>query len=107
MVAIPIGAAVVALVAGWTLADHYLPRLADDRVGRLAFRVVCVLLAIALAYVVVQVYYTVEALRQGHGQYGTDGQWVAGCIVTTLSDLGPILGFAAAVYLLAPSRSEG
>ena len=87
---------------------RWLPDVGDGRVAGLAFLLICGLLGIVVALVAVHVY---EIVRQLHnaaalGLAGEKPDVVANGITTTLSQIGPVLGIAAAVYLLAPAPDE-
>jgi uncharacterized membrane protein YhaH (DUF805 family) len=82
-----------------------LPALADDRVGRLSFWSVCLLLGIAVALVAMNVYEIVRAIDRVTTNLGGVGKSdvLATGLSSILQQAGPVLGLAAAVYLLAPS----
>jgi hypothetical protein len=105
---VPILIFLVAFAVGSVVPARWLPDLAHGSVGGLALMVVCGLLGIALALVAVHVYELVRQLDQA-GPLGLNDQkpdTVANAILTTLRDVGPILGLAAATYLLAPAPDE-
>ena len=101
--AVPILIFVIALAAGVLLAARWLPGLGTSRIGTGAFWVTCGLAAIALSLAAVHVYEIVRLLNStivgGLGNAKPD--IVATGIIETLRDVGPILGLAAVVYLLA------
>jgi hypothetical protein len=104
IVGVPALIVVVALGGGIVASTRVLPRLADDRVGRLSFWTVCLLLGIAVALVALDVYGTVRAIDRVGGIGGTaKSDVLASGLSTILDHVGPVLGVAAAVYLLAPS----
>jgi hypothetical protein len=106
VVGIPILIFVVAFGVGFVVPAQWLPDLAGGRVGRLALIVVCGLLGVTVALIALHVYEIVRQLDQ-LGAAGLPGNTkpdvVASGIATMLRDIGPILGLAAAVYLLAPA----
>lgn len=105
---VPLFILLVAFAAGAVLPARWLPDLAPGRVGGLALVVVCALLGITLALVAVHVYELVRQLDQA-GSLDVSAQKpdiVANAILTTLRDIGPILGLAAATFLLAPAPEE-
>ncbi|HXD64449.1 MAG TPA: hypothetical protein VNV17_07530 [Solirubrobacteraceae bacterium] len=107
--AVPILICLVAFVLGTVLTARWLPDLAEGRVAGIALVVTCGLAGMVLALVAVHVY---EIRRQvtGAGSLGVTTakpDIVANGIMTLLRDIGPILGLAAAVYLLAPAPDDG
>jgi hypothetical protein len=98
-----------AFAIGSVLPARRLPDRADGRVAGVALYSVCGLLGIALASVAVHVYELIRQLDQST-QLGLDGQrsdTAANAILATIRDVGPILGLAAAVYLLVPAARPG
>jgi hypothetical protein len=77
----------------------------EGRVGGLAFLVTCGLLGMALALVGVHVYELVRQLNQASSLdlASQKPDTIANALMTTLRDVGPIIGLATAVYLLAPA----
>ena len=106
--AVPILICLVALAAGALLAARWLPDLGDTRTTLIAFWVTCGLAGIALALIAVHVYEIVRQLNTANiGSLGNAKPDIAATGITdTLRDIGPILGLAAAVYLLAVARGE-
>jgi hypothetical protein len=99
---------VVPFLVGLWLAARFEPALADTREGRIATWVVRILVGAALAVIVVQIYLTVETLRQSDlfDGRGPDfrGLTVGNAASSALFDAGLLLAAAAAgVHLLAPS----
>jgi hypothetical protein len=100
---------VVALAGGATVAVLRLPPLADNPIGRLAFAGVCMLLGVALALVAMDVYLTVREIVHFTAVAASIGgnsksDLLASGLSTILSQAGPVLGLALAVYLLAPRQ---
>jgi hypothetical protein len=87
---------------------RWLPDVGDGRVAGVAFLLICGLLGIVVALVAVHVYEVVRQLNNATvlGLAGEKPDVVANGITTTLSQIGPVLGIAAAVYLLAPAPGE-
>jgi hypothetical protein len=105
---VPILIFLVAFAIGSVAPARWLPDLAPGSVGGLALMVVCGLLGIALALIAVHAYELIRQLDQA-GPLGLSAQkpdTTANAILTTLRDVGPILGLAAAAYLLAPAPDE-
>jgi hypothetical protein len=104
-VLVPLAIFLVACAGGAFAAARWLPPLAADRVGRLALVAVCVLLGVALALVALNVYETVRTLDRFSAAFGgtTKADILAAGLVNLVTNGGPLLGLAAAVYLLAPS----
>jgi hypothetical protein len=104
-VAVPALIFVIALGGGALVAARALPRLDSDRVGWLSFWIVCLLVGIAVALVGLNVYATVRTIDQVTANVvGTaKSDVLANGLTTILEQVGPVLGLAAAVYLLAPS----
>jgi hypothetical protein len=97
-VAVPIIIAAVCFGGGIFAASRWLPELASDEVGGLAFFAVCGLLGIVLALIGVHVYLLVVAVELASGRAVV----VAGELAAGLRDVGTVLGLACAVFLLAP-----
>jgi hypothetical protein len=73
----------------------------------LAFVVVCCLVGIALALVGVDVYEIVRDIDRTTDVGGVGkADILAGGLSSILRDVGPVIGLAAAVYLLAPAKNE-
>ena len=87
---------------------RWLPDVGDGRVAGLAFLLICGLLGMVVALVAVHVYEIVRQLNNAAalGLAGEKPDVVANGITTTLSQIGPVLGIAAAVYLLTPAPAE-
>lgn len=98
---VPIIIFVLAFVIG-------LPDLAEGRVAGLSFLVVCGLVGMALALVAVHIYEIAHQLNNAArlGLSSEKPDVVANGIMAMLRDVGPVLGLAAAVYLLAPAPDE-
>ena len=104
----PILIFVAGFLVGAIAPARWLPDVGDGRVAGIAFLLICGLLGMVVALVAVHVY---EIVRQLHnaaalGLAGEKPDVVANGITTTLSQIGPVLGIAAAVYLLAPAPDE-
>jgi hypothetical protein len=108
--AVPVVILLAAFAGGAVATARWLPPLAAGAVGRLAFGVVCGLVGIAVALVGLNVYEVVRQLDQattigGVGPHKAD--ILASGLTDILRDVGPVIGLAAAVYLLAPAvRAE-
>jgi hypothetical protein len=107
--AVPIVICLVAFVLGAVLTARWLPDLAEGRVAGIALVVTCGLAGMVLALVAVHVY---EIGRQvtSAGSLGVTNakpDIVANGVMALLRDVGPILGLAGAVYLLAPAPDDG
>jgi hypothetical protein len=101
-VAVPIVIFAACLAVGAWAASRWLPSLASGMVGGLAFLAVCGLIGAALALVGVHVYLIVRAAERN---FGTErAEIVAQGLTLLLWEAGSLLGFAWAVYLLAPKR---
>ena len=87
---------------------RWLPDVGDGRVAGLAFLLICGLLGIVVALVAVHVYEIVRQLDNAAalGLADEKPDVVANGITSTLSQIGPVIGLAAAVYLLAPGSDE-
>jgi hypothetical protein len=105
---LPILIFVVAFAIGSVLPARWLPDLASGNVSGLALIVVCGLLGMVLSLVAVHAYELVRQLNQAQalGLSGQKPDTAANAILTTLRDVGPILGLAAATYLLAPAPAS-
>ena len=106
--ALPILILLVALVVGAVLSARWLPELAEGRVAGIALLVTCGLTGMVLALVAVHVYEIGRQLTSASSLGVTNAKpdVVANGIMTMLRDVGPILGLAAAVYLLAPAPDD-
>ncbi len=86
--------------------DRWLPDLAEGRVGGLAFLTVSGLLGAAAGLLGLHIYEIVRAIedfpREGFGAAGAKADIFASGVANTLFEVGMIVGFATAVYLLAP-----
>ncbi len=90
---------------GMTVAARWLPDLAPGRVGGLAFTTVCILLGAALGMAGLHIYSLVSDLH--HLPSGaSQTEILAGILRNILLDTGTLIGFAGAIYLLAPPADE-
>jgi hypothetical protein len=107
-VSTPILIFLAGFLAGAIAPARWLPDVGDGRVAGLAFLLICGLLGIVVALVAVHVYEIVRQLNNATvlGLGGEKPDVVANGITTTLSQIGPVLGIAAVVYLLAPAPRE-
>jgi len=105
---LPILIFLIALAAGGVAAAGLLPDLGEGRVAGVALLVIAGLCGMALALVAVHVYEIVRQLDNAAtlGISGSKPDVVANGLMAMLRDIGPIVGLAAAVYLLAPGREE-
>jgi hypothetical protein len=101
---VPIVVFVACLGAGVAVAAQWLPDLAMDPVGGLAFFVVCGLLGAAAGLMGLHIYSVVNAIDKFRS-LGT-GEIVATGLDSMLWEVGSLLGLAALVYLLAPAADE-
>jgi hypothetical protein len=97
--------AVVCFVAGVTATSHWLPDLADGRVGAIAFFVVCGLSGAALGLIGIDIDSMVRSLEVG-GRDGFESLIVANGLVSILRDGGTVAGLALVAYLLAPRATD-
>lgn len=106
--AVPILIFAVTLGAGVVLAARWLPALGGSRADRLAFWVTCGMAGIALALVGLHIYEIVRQLDNANLEAIANSKpdIVATGIIDTLAAVGPIVGLAAVVYLLAPAVSR-
>ena len=106
--AVPILIFLIAFAAGGIATAGLLPDLADGRVAGIALLVVAGLAGVTLALVAVHVYEIVRQLNNAAALGITDSKpdVVANGLMAMLRDIGPIVGLAAAVYLLAPGRED-
>jgi hypothetical protein len=106
-VLVPIIIFLACAVAAGAAAYRWLPPLAPDRVGALAFYVVCGLVASAAALSGLHLYTLVDNLEAAKQlQDGVSDEIVAGSIRSILWEGGALVGIAIAVYLLAPAPPE-
>jgi hypothetical protein len=107
-VGVPIFIFVLAFAVGSVLPARLLPALAEGHIAGIALLVTCGLFGMVVALVAVHVYEIVRQLDQARslGLSNAKPDTIANGILTTLRDAGPILGLAAAVYLLAPAPDE-
>jgi hypothetical protein len=105
---VPILIFLIAFAAGSVATAGLLPDLAEGRVAGIALLVVAGLAGMALALVAVHVYEIVRQLDNAGALEvaGSKPDVVANGLMTMLRDIGPILGLAAAVYLLAPGGED-
>ena len=105
---VPILIFLIAFAAGGIAAAGLLPDLAGGRVAGIALLVVAGLTGMTLALVAVHVYEIVRQLDNAGalGITGSKPDVVANGLMAMLRDIGPILGLAAAVYLLAPAPED-
>lgn len=106
--AIPILIFVVGFGAGSALPARWLPDLGEGRVAGVAFLVVCGLVGMVFALVALHVYEIVRQLDSASslGVANAKPDVIANGLLAMLRDIGPILGLAAAVYLLAPEPDQ-
>ncbi len=106
--AVPILIFVVGFVAGSALPARWLPELDEGRVAGVAFLVVCGLVGMVFALVALHVYEIVRQLDTASslGVGNAKPDVIANGLLAMLRDVGPILGLAAAVYLLAPAPDQ-
>jgi hypothetical protein len=105
---VPILIFVVGFGVGSALPARWLPELGEGRVAGVAFLVVCGLVGMVFALVALHVYEIVRQLDSA-GSLGVGNakpDVMANGLLAMLRDIGPILGLAAAVYLLAPEQDE-
>jgi hypothetical protein len=105
---VPILIFLIAFAAGGVAAAGVLPELAEGRVAGVVLLVVAGLAGMTLALVAVHVYQIVRQLDNAGtlGVVGSKPDIVANGLMAMLRDIGPTLGLAAAVYLLAPGRED-
>ncbi len=105
---VPILIFLLAFAAGAVVTAAVLPELADGRVASIALFVVAGLAGMTFVLVAVHVYEIVRQLDKA-GSLGITSarpDVVANGLLAMLRDIGPILGLAAAVYLLAPAPED-
>lgn len=106
------GVPILIFLAGFAIgsiaAAAWLPNLGEGRVAGLSLLVVCGLLGMVLALIALHVYEIVRQLDHatelGLGNAKPDA--VANGLMAMLRDIGPVLGLAGAVYLLAPAPND-
>ncbi len=117
---VPLVIAVVVFCVASYVAMRWAPPLRDTRVGRLAALIVAVLFGAALVVIAIDVYDMIRELDKVPGSLvdfsdgdafagalrGVKSEIVAKAIREALASAGPLLGFAAAVHLLAPPPAE-
>jgi hypothetical protein len=105
---VPILIFLVAFASGSVAAAGLLPELAVGRVAGFALLAVVGLAGMTLALIAVHVYEIVRQLNNAGtlGITGSKPDVVANGLMAMLRDIGPILGLAAAVYLLAPGGED-
>jgi hypothetical protein len=104
---IPVLILAAGMSAGAVAGARWLPDLAPGSVGGLAFFVVCGLIGAAVGLVGLHIYEIVEELnRLTQGEIGR-GYVVAGGLQSIAFEVGSLLAFASAVYLLAPASEQG
>lgn len=107
-VGVPILIFVVGFVGGAMVPARWLPDLGEGRVAGIAFLVVCGLVGMVFALVALHVYEIVRQLDTA-GSLGAGNakpDVIANGLLAMLRDIGPILGLAGAVYLLAPAPDD-
>jgi hypothetical protein len=107
-VGVPILIFVVGFGVGSALPARWLPDLGEGRVAGVAFLVVCGLVGMVFALVALHVYELVRQLDTA-GSLGVGNakpDVIANGLLAMLRDIGPILGLAGAVYLLAPEPDQ-
>jgi hypothetical protein len=105
---VPILIFVVGFGVGSALPARWLPDLGEGQVAGVAFLVVCGLVGMVFALVALHVYEIVRQLDSA-GSLGVGNakpDVIANGLLAMLRDIGPILGIAAAVYLLAPAPDQ-
>ena len=105
---VPILIFLVAFVVGSVLPARLLPALAEGSIAGIALLVVCGLLGMALGLVGIHIYEIARQLDNALslGLSNEKPDVIANGSMAMLRDIGPILGLAAAVYLLAPAPDE-
>jgi hypothetical protein len=107
-VGVPILIFVVGFGVGSAVLARWLPDLGGGRVAGVAFLVVCGLVGMVFALVALHVYEIVRQLDSASslGVGNAKPDVIANGLLAMLRDIGPILGLAAAVYLLAPAPDQ-
>ena len=95
-------------VGGVWAASRWLPGLARDPIGNVAFFATCGLLGAGLGVVGLHIYETARALEliSGSGPYTDNADILANGLLQILLDGGTVLGLATIAYLLAPAEEE-
>jgi ABC-type amino acid transport system permease subunit len=106
-VLVPLLIFVACFSVGVVASAQWLPPLADEVVGGLAFFAVCGLLGAALGLIGLHIYSIVESLDHFGGGIGgiEKGQIFASGVESMTWEAASTLGLACVVYLLSPSRS--
>jgi hypothetical protein len=106
--AVPVLIFLAALVAGVLITARWLPPTGASDTSAIALRATCVLVGIAAALVGVHLYELVRELNAPNvaALGNAKPEIVATGIIDILRDVGPILGLAAAVYLLRTPYSR-
>jgi hypothetical protein len=97
---VPVAIFIACLCVGAFAGARWLPDLADEPVGGLAFFAVCGLLGAAFALVGLHIYSIVHGLGQTSGDIRSEV--VATGLNGMLWEAGSLAGIATAIYLLAP-----
>jgi hypothetical protein len=105
-VAVPILIFVACFAVGMLAAARWLPSLADEKIGGLAFFVVTGLLAAALSLVGVRIYAIINQLNHVEQAKIIESEIIAAGIRDILWQAGTVFGFACVIYLLAPSPED-
>ncbi len=100
---VPIAIFAVCLTAGAWAASTWLPDLDAGTVAGLAFVIVCGLLGAALGLVGLHLYLLVKGIEQFASR--EHGEVTASELTAMLWQVGILVGFALATYLLAPKRA--
>jgi hypothetical protein len=108
---VPIALGVAGFAAGWFACRRWLPGLGEGRVGDLSFHAVSVLVGLVGALVGLHGYLIGRdlslSLPSGFEGGGETGAEILGHdLAFALGNIGPVLGLAAAVYLLAPPPDD-
>jgi hypothetical protein len=105
---VPIAIYLVTFAGGAIAAARLLPNLAPGRVGDVAFFLVCGLLGVALSLIAIEIYEIVRDIDKVTANLGgvNKADVLASGLATILRDVGPVLGLAGAVYLLAPGSDD-
>lgn len=106
--AVPVLIFVATFAAGAVACARWLPELGAGRVGGLALLVVCGLLGMALAIAGLHIYEIVREIDRSTSLGTTTDKpdLLALGVINILREAGPLLGLAAAVYLLAPAGED-
>jgi hypothetical protein len=98
---VPVAIFLACLCIGAFAGPRWLPDLADEAVGSLAFFAVCGLFGAALGLVGLHIYSIVYGLGRTSGSFRSE--LVASGFNSMLWEAGSLAGIAVAVYLLAPA----